>query len=52
MAKELVIPEIRIDQAVGRSNSDSRMTSFEVIMPLRLQSTMKALLQDVLHCLD
>ena len=34
MTKELVIREIRIDEAAGRGDSDSRMTSFEVIMPL------------------
>ena len=39
MTKELVIREIRINEAAGRSDSDSRMTSFEVIMPLKLQST-------------
>ena len=41
MTEELVIREIRIDEAAGRadSDSDSRMTSFEVIMPLKLQST-------------
>ena len=39
MAEELVIREIRIDEAAGRGDSDSRMTSFEVIMPLKLQST-------------
>ena len=39
MTKELVIREIRIDEAAGRGDSDSRMTSFEVIMPLILQST-------------
>ena len=44
MTEELIIPEIRIDKAAGRGISDSRMTSFEVIMPLKLQSTMKALL--------
>ena len=36
--------EIRINEAAGRGDSDSWMTSFEVIMPLKLQSTMKALL--------
>ena len=40
---------IWIDQAAGRGDSDSRMTSFEVIMPLKLQSTMKVLLYDALH---
>ena len=35
----LVIREIRIDEAAGRGHSDSRMTSSEVIMPLKLQST-------------
>ena len=39
MTEELVMREIRIDEAAGRSDSDSRMTSFEVIMPLKLQST-------------
>ena len=34
MTEELVFREIRIDEA-----ADSRMTSFEVIMPLKLQST-------------
>ena len=36
MTEELVIREIRIDEAI---DSDSRMTSFKVIMPLKLQST-------------
>ena len=36
MTEELVIREIRIDEA---ADLDSRMTSFEVIMPLKLQST-------------
>ena len=39
MTEELVIHEIRIDEAAGRGDSDSRMTSFEVIMSLKLQST-------------
>ena len=39
MTEELVIREIRIDEAAGQGDSDSRMTSFEVIMPLKLQST-------------
>ena len=39
MTEELVIREIRIDEVAGRGDSDSRMTSFEVIMPLKLQST-------------
>ena len=39
MTEELVICEIRIDEAAGRGDSDSRMMSFEVIMPLKLQST-------------
>ena len=42
MTEELVISEIGIHEPAG--DSDSRMTSFEVIMPLKLQSTMKALL--------
>ena len=39
MTEELVIREIRIDEPAGRGDSDSRMTRFEVIMPLKLQST-------------
>ena len=39
MTKVRVIREIRIDEAAGRGDSDSRMTCFEVIMPLKLQST-------------
>ena len=39
MTEELVIREIRIDKAAGRGDSDSYMTSFEVIMSLKLQST-------------
>ena len=39
MTEELVIREIRIDEVAVRGDSDSRMTSFEVIMPLKLQST-------------
>ena len=39
MTEELVIREIRIDEATGRGDSDSRMMSFEFIMPLKLQST-------------
>ena len=39
MTEELVIRQIRIDKTAGRCDSDSRMTSFEVIMPLKLQST-------------
>ena len=38
MTEERVIREIRIDEAAGRGDSDSRMTCFEVIMPLKLQS--------------
>ena len=33
------IREIRIDEAAGRGVSDLRMTCFEVIMRLKLQST-------------
>ena len=39
MTKELLIREIRMDKATGPGDSDSRMTSFKVIMPLKLQST-------------
>ena len=38
MTEELVIREIRIDEAAGPGDSHTRMTSFEVIMPLKLQS--------------
>ena len=44
MTKELVICEIRIDKGAGLGDSDSRMMSFKVIMALKLQSSMKALL--------
>ena len=44
MTEDLVIREIRIDEATGRCNSDSQMTSFEVTVPHILQSTMNALL--------
>ena len=33
----LIIRENRIDEAAGRGDSDSRMTSFEVIMPLKVE---------------
>ena len=36
MNEELVIREIRIDEAAGRGDSDSRMTRFEVITPLKV----------------
>ena len=39
MTEEHVIREIRIDEATGRGYSYSRMTRFDVIMPLKLQST-------------
>ena len=38
MTEKIVICEIRIDEAAGQGDSDSRMTSFEVIMPLKLLS--------------
>ena len=44
MTEERVIREIRIDEAADRGDSDLLMTSFVVIMPLKLQSTMKALM--------
>ena len=40
MTVECVIREIRIDEATGRGDSDSRTMSFEVIMPLKLLLTM------------
>ena len=33
--------EFRIDEAASWGDSDSLMTSFDVILPLKLQSTMK-----------
>ena len=43
MIEEFVIHEIRIDaETTGRGDSYSRMTSLEVIMPLKLQSIMEA----------
>ena len=39
MTEKLVIREIGIYEAGDRGDSDSRMTSFKVIMPLKLQST-------------
>ena len=44
MTEELLIREIRIDEAAGRGDSDSQMTSSSVILPLELESTIKALL--------
>ena len=35
MTEELVIREIRIDEAADRGDPDSLMTSFKVIMPLK-----------------
>ena len=35
MSEELVIHENRIEEAAGRGNSDSRLTSFKVIIPLK-----------------
>ena len=55
MTEELFIREIRIDVAVGRGNSDSRMRSFDVIMPLKLQWNKMLIyglwdhIQDLLH---
>ena len=36
MTEELVIRELRINEAAGRGGSDSWMTNFEVIMLLAL----------------
>ena len=47
MTEELVLSGIRINETTGREDSDSRMTSFEVIMPLKLQSPMKAIVRGV-----
>ena len=42
MTEELAIHEIRIDMAAGCGDSYSQMTSFDVIMPPKLESIMKA----------
>ena len=42
MTEELRNCEIRTDEAASRGDSDSRM-SFKVIMPLKFQSTMRAM---------
>ena len=42
MTEKLVIRVSTIDKAAGRGDSESRMTSFEVIMPFEIQSIMKA----------
>ena len=47
MTEELVIHEIGIDEAAGRGDSDSPMTSLEIIMPFKLQSN-KILMYSVL----
>ena len=39
MTEELIIREIWINKAAGQGDSDSGMT---IILPLKLQSTMKA----------
>ena len=39
MTEELIIHEIRIDEAAGKGNLDSRMMRFKDTMPLKLQST-------------
>ena len=39
MTEELVIREIKIDEAAGRGDSDSQMTSVKVVMPLKFQTT-------------
>ena len=44
MTEELVICEIRIDETTGQTDSFSWMTSFKVIVPPKLQSTMTTLL--------
>ena len=44
MTDELITCEIRIDKATAHYNSDSLMTIYEIIMPFRLQSIMKAIL--------
>ena len=52
MTEELFFHEISIDKPEGRRDSDSRMTSFDVIIPLKLQSIVKILLKETLHCLE
>ena len=43
MREELEFCEMRINEATGQGDSVSRMTGLEVIMPLKLKSTMKSL---------
>ena len=50
MTEELVIREIRVDDAAGQGNSDSWMTSLEIIMPLLTPINYESL-WDALHCL-
>ena len=44
MTEELVILEIGINEAAVQGDSELQMTSFKVIMQLKLLSIMKALL--------
>ena len=44
MTEELVICEVRVDEVAGRGDSNALMASFEVIMPLKLNSTITDLL--------
>ena len=44
MTEELIIRVFRIDEVADRGSTDSWKTSFEVIMSLKLQSTIEALL--------
>ena len=50
MIEELVIHEIRIDDAAGRGDSDSRMASFEVIMPLNPLTANDEMFRRVFSC--
>ena len=50
MTEELVIREILIDEAAGRGDSDSRITSFEVIMPLLTPINHESPIQAIVGC--
>ena len=52
MTEELIFREFRIDEAAGWGDSISQIKSFEVIMPIQIQLTMKALLYDALFCIS
>ena len=48
MTEVLIIHELRIYETSRLGDLDSQMTSFEVIMPLKLQTAIKTLFSDAL----